>query len=100
MVEVAGLDVAGHELTGARQQSIAGQPWNSPLQQPGSRLSDRSGGYRGRLVTIRVIRRHGRSVLLRAPVVTASQDDPQFAGKARLIGQWWQQHAPGGAVPG
>jgi hypothetical protein len=52
------------------------------------------------MVTIRVIRRHGRPVLLPAPVVTATQDDPQFADQAQLIGQWWQQHGQGGAVPG
>ncbi len=97
--EVTGLDVAGHELTNAKQLGVTGQPWNSPVQQPGSWLAP-SGGYRARMVTIRVIRRHGRPVLLPAPVVTATQDDPQFADQARLIGQWWQQHGQGGAVPG
>jgi hypothetical protein len=97
--EVTGLDVAGHELTSARELGVTGQPWNSPVQQPGSWLAP-SGGYRARLATIRVIRRDGHSVLLRAPVVTATQDDPEFADKARLIGQWWQQYGRGGVVPG
>lgn len=97
--EVTGLDVAGHELTNAKQLGISGQPWNSPVQQPGSHLAP-SGGYRARLATIRVIRRDGHSVLLRAPVVTATQDDPEFADKARLIGQHWQDYGQGGVVPG
>jgi len=97
--EVTGLDVAGHELTDAKQLGITGQPWNSPVQRPGSRLAP-SGGYRARMATIRVIRRHGHSVLLRAPVVTSTQDDPQFADKARLIGQYWQDYGSGGVVPG
>jgi hypothetical protein len=42
-----------------------------------------------------VIRRHGRSVLLRVPAVTSTQDDPEFAGKAPLIGQWWRDHGQG-----
>jgi hypothetical protein len=97
--EVAGLDVAGYELTDARQLAITGQPWNSPVQRPMARLADRGTGYQGKLATIRVIRRHGHSVLLRVPVVTPTQDDPEFADKARLIGQWWQQHGQGGVVP-
>jgi hypothetical protein len=97
--EVAGLDVAGHELTDARQLGITGQPWNSPVQRPGSWLAP-SGGYRARMATIRVIRRHGRPVLLHAPVVTATQDDPEFAAKARLIGQYWHDYGQGHAVPG
>lgn len=97
--EVTGLNVAGHELTHAKQLGVTGQPWNSPVREPGFWLAP-AGGYRARLATIRVIRRHGRPVLLRAPVVTGTQDDPEFADKARLIGQWWLQHGQGGAVPG
>ena len=97
--DVTGLDVAGHELANAKQLGISGQPWNSPVQQPGSYLAP-SGGYRARLATIRVIRRAGHSVLLRAPVVTSTQDDPEFADKARLIGQYWQDYGQGGAVRG
>ena len=97
--EVAGLDVAGHELTGPKQLGVTGQPWNSPVREPGFWLAP-EGGYGARLATIRVIRRHGRSVLLRAPLVTSAQDDPQFADKARLIGQYWQDYGQGGVVPG
>ncbi len=97
--EVTGLNVGGHELTSARQLGVTGQPWNSPVRQPGSYLAP-EGGYRARLATIRVIRRHGRPVLLPAPVVTSTQDDPEFAGKARLIGQYWQDYGSGGVVPG
>ena len=82
---MTGLDVAGHELTHAKQLGVTGQPWNSPVRDPGFWLAP-EGRYRTRLATIRVIRRHGRPVLLRAPGVTARQDDPEFADKARLIG--------------
>jgi hypothetical protein len=97
--DVTGLDVAGHELAHAKQLGVAGQPWNSPVRDPGFWLAP-EGGYRARLATIRVIRRHGRPVLLRAPVVTARQDDPEFADKARLIGQYWRDYGQGGVVPG
>lgn len=98
--EVAGLDVAGYPMTDARQLAITGQPWNSPVKQPLSRLADPASGYRANLATIRVTRRHGRSVLLRVPVVTSAQPAAEFADKARLIGQCWQEYGQGGVVPG
>ena len=55
------------------------------------------GGYRARLATIRVSRRGGRTTLLRAPLVTSWQDDPEFEDKARLIRRWW--HDYGHAAP-
>jgi hypothetical protein len=94
-----GAVAAGHELTHAKQLGVTGQPWNSPVRDPGFWLAP-EGGYGARLATIRVIRRRGRPVLLRAPVVTSGRDDPQFADKARLIGQYWQDYGQGGAVPG
>ncbi len=65
-----------------------------------ARLTDPASGYRAKLATIRVIRRQGRSVLLRVPVVTSAQPDPEFADQARLIGQCWQEYGQGGVVPG
>ncbi len=56
------------------------------------------GGYRARLATVRVSRRRGRSLLLRAPLVTSWQDDPEFQDKVRLIGQWWRGYGQGSAA--
>jgi hypothetical protein len=50
------------------------------------------GGVRGKLYSVRVSRSHGRRLLLRAPLVTAWQRDPEFEAKVRLIHQWWQTY--------
>jgi hypothetical protein len=67
---------------------------HSPVTNPLSRATfNAEAGYRGNWPrsgwpgTIRVARRNGRSVLLRAPLVTSWQDDPGFDDKARVIGQ-------------
>jgi len=52
-------------------------------------------GYRARLDTVRVNRTRGHSLLLRAPLVTAWQSDPEFEDKVRLIHQWWQAYGHG-----
>jgi hypothetical protein len=52
-------------------------------------------GYRARLATVRVNRTRGHSLLLRAPLVTAWQSDPEFEDKVRLIHQWWQAYGHG-----
>jgi hypothetical protein len=52
-------------------------------------------GYRSRLATVRVTRTSGHSLLLRAPLVTAWQSDPEFEDKVRLIHQWWQAYGHG-----
>jgi hypothetical protein len=52
-------------------------------------------GYRARLATVRVNRTRGHSLLLRAPLVTAWQSDPEFEDKVRLIHQWWQAYGQG-----
>ena len=49
----------------------------------------------GKMATVRVARRNGRSVLLRAPLVTSWQDDPDFDDKARVIRQWWHDYGQG-----
>jgi hypothetical protein len=97
-LEVTGLDIHGFALPDADAAPIAGKPWDSPVIQPQSQVTFNSeGGYRGKLATIRVERRHGRSVLLRAPLVTSWQDDPEFADKAQVIGQWWHDYGQGAA---
>jgi hypothetical protein len=56
-------------------------------------------GYRARLATVRVNRTRGHSLLLRAPLVTAWQSDPEFDEKVRLIHQWWQAYGHGAVGP-
>ncbi len=96
--EVTGLDVGGFNVPNAEAAAITGTPWNSPVSQPMSRATFSSdGGYRGKLATIRVTRRNGRSVLLRAPLVTSWQDDSDFDDKTRVIRQWWHDYGQGSA---
>jgi hypothetical protein len=94
--DVAGLDVGGVQELGADVSAIAGTPWNSPVKRPWVMYGS-EGGYRARMATIRVARRSGRTTLLRAPLVTSWQDDPEFEDKARLIRRWW--HDYGHAAP-
>lgn len=94
--DVASLDVGGVRELPADASAIGGTPWNSPVKRPWVMYGS-EGGYRARLATIRVVRRSGRATLLRAPVVTSWQDDPQFEDKARLISRWW--HDYGHAAP-
>jgi len=96
--EVTGLDIGGFTVPDAEAAAITGTPWNSPVTQPLSRATFNSeAGYRGKLATIRVARRNGRSVLLRAPLVTSWQDDPGFDDKARVIRKWWHDYGQGPA---
>jgi hypothetical protein len=96
--EVTGLDIGGFGAPGADTPAITGTPWNSPVHQPMSRAMFTSeGGYRAKIATVRVARRKGRSVLLRAPVVTSWQDDPDFDDKTRVIRQWWHDYGQGPA---
>jgi len=98
--EVTGLDIGGFAAPDAETAAITGTPWNSPVTQPLSRAAFNSeAGYRGKLATIRVTRRNGRSVLLRAPLVTSWQDDPEFDDKTRVIRQWWRDYGQGPAGP-
>jgi hypothetical protein len=92
--EVAGLDVGGSAAADGKQNLIAGKPWDSPVGVPGGTagLVGRSDGGRAKLATVRVLRSTGRPTLLRAPLVTPWQSDPQFEEKARLIRQYWQTY--------
>jgi len=97
--EVTGIQVQEASAGPAQVQAITGQPWDSPAVQPLSRvLHDSQSGYRAKLATVRVTRRGRHPLTLRAPLVTAWQDDPEFGDKARLIRQWWQAYGPGSAV--
>lgn len=89
--EVTGIDVGGAAMPDSEPAAIAGTPWDSPVRSPLSRVTYGSeGGYQARLATVRVSRRHGHSLLLRAPLVTSWQDDPQFDDKVRLLRQQWR----------
>jgi hypothetical protein len=94
--EVTGVQVQQASAGPAEVPAIAGKPWDSPAAQPLSRVRlDSEGGYRAKLATVRVTRRGHQPVTLRAPLVTAWRDDPEFEDKARLIKQWWQAYGPG-----
>jgi hypothetical protein len=96
--EVTGIEVGGSPMPDSGPAAIVGAPWDSPAVQPQSRvILNSEGGYRARLATMRVARRRGRSVLLRALLVTSWQDDPEFENKARLIRQWWRDYGRGPA---
>ena len=64
---------------------------------PGETSSSPSTAVTGGLLsaTVRVARTSGRSLLLRAPLVTTWQSDPEFEDKVRLIHQWWQAYGKG-----
>lgn len=108
--DVTGIEASGYPLPGRRP--LTG-PYVTPLGgvnvgydtvRAGStqfRQARRRGsmaGYRAKLDTVRVTRSHGRGLVLRAPVVTAWQSDPQFDNKVRLIHQWWQTYSQGTAA--
>jgi hypothetical protein len=65
------------------------------LGRPRRRSS--TAGYWGKLFTVRVTRSSGHSLLLRAPLVTAWQSDPQFEDKVRVIDQWRNAYGKGTA---
>lgn len=98
--QVTGLEVTGHTAparsgvprapylsgTGQVNTGYATVRSSGRLGRPGRRSS--TAGYRGKLFTVRVARSSGHSLLLRAPLVTAWQSDPQFEDKVRVIDQW------------
>jgi hypothetical protein len=60
------------------------------------RRGSRSGGTTGRrarLGVVRIIRRHGKGVMLRAPLVTAWAPDPYFSDKLRQMQALSSQYA-------
>jgi hypothetical protein len=53
---------------------------SSPYRRGGGAMGSTT-GRRARLGVIRIFRRHGKSMMLRAPLVTAWAPDPQFSDK-------------------
>jgi hypothetical protein len=102
--QVTGLEVTGHAvparsrvprapyLAGTDQvnRDYATVRGSGRLGRPRQRNS--TGGYRGKLFTVRVARPSGHSLLLCAPLVTAWQSDSQFDEKVRVISQWWDAY--------
>jgi hypothetical protein len=102
--DVAGLDAAGYN--GPKQSLTPATPYltrsgavntSYDTVRRGRRRAGQNStaGYRSRLATIRVTRTRGHSLLLRAPLVTAWQSDPEFDDKVRLIHQWWHAYGQG-----
>jgi hypothetical protein len=71
---------------GDSQSLAAGYDVRRSYSSPSSRYRRGAGmssttGRRARLGVIRIFRRHGKSMMLRAPLVTAWAPDPQFSNK-------------------
>ena len=100
--EVTGVDVTGTEATGLVLSGSGGRrglhvteadpsgQHQLPEQVAGQDAS--TGGFRRKLATVRVARAHGHRLLLRVPLVTAWQGDPEFEDKVATIRQWWQAY--------
>lgn len=103
--DVTGVEVTSPEATGLILSGPGGRRGMhvteaDPSAQP--QLSeqlvsqgDSASGFRARLATVRVGRTSGRSLLLRAPLVTAWSSDPEFNDKVQLIRRWWQAYGQG-----
>jgi hypothetical protein len=97
-VEVTGVEATGVILLGPGGRgglSISeDDPSGPPAQGLERQLADTNdeSGFRAKLATVRVARAHGHRLLLRAPLVTAWQSDPQFADKAQTVRRWWQAY--------
>jgi hypothetical protein len=96
-VEATGVEATGVTLSGAGGRQGLSVTEDDPSGRPGAglerqltRQDNDTSGFRGRMATVRVARAHGRHMLLRAPLVTAWQADPEFGDKVRTIRQWWQ----------
>jgi hypothetical protein len=103
--DVTGIEVTSAEATGlilsgpgGRRSMHVTEVDPSAQAQLSERVvsqGDSASGFRSRLATVRVTRTRGHSLLLRAPLVTAWQSDPEFEDKVRLIQQWWQAYGHG-----
>jgi hypothetical protein len=58
-------------------------------RRTGGRAS-RQGGANRKVATVRIQNSHGHWIELPAPIVTGTQEDPDFADKARRIREYWQ----------
>jgi hypothetical protein len=103
--DVTGVEVTTPEATGevlhsgtrgvrATEVDPSGQP-----QLVDQLAGQGDSGFRAKLATVRVARAHGHRLLLRAPLVTAWQGDPEFQDKVQTIRQWWQTYGQGTPTP-
>jgi hypothetical protein len=102
---VAGFETGGYDAP--KQSLTPASPYLNPsggidtsyatvrLRRMRAGQGNSTAGYRARLATVRVNRTRGHSLLLRAPLVTAWQSDPEFEDKVRLIHEWWQAYGHG-----
>jgi hypothetical protein len=98
-VEVTGVQATGVILSGPGGRLGLSVTEDDPSGRPGAGLDQQldrqdndTSGFRSRMATVRVARAHGRRMLLRAPLVTAWQSDPEFGDKVQTIRQWWQAY--------
>jgi hypothetical protein len=89
--KVAGVEVTGYDVP---TRTV---PTSS--RRAASRL-DSTSGVRAKLFTVRIARAgHRRRMLLRAPLVTAWQSDPEFLDKVEIIRGWQRAYGHGAADP-
>ena len=99
--DVTGVEMEAPEATGLILQGSTGGVHVrevDPSEQPGlvDQLAEQSdSGFRAKLATVHVARAHGHRLLLRAPLVTAWQSDPDFEDKVQTIRKWWQAYGKG-----
>jgi len=95
-VEVTRPEATGLILSGSTRGMHVTEVDPSTQPQLGEQLAgaDES-GLGVKLATVRVARSHGHRLLLRAPLVTAWQEDPEFENKVQTIRQWWQAYGQG-----
>jgi hypothetical protein len=83
-VEVIGMEVTGYD-----------EPTNLG-RDTADRYFNATGGVRAKLYTVRLVRAgHRRRMLLRAPLVTAWQSDPEFTDKVDTIRDWYRTYGHG-----
>jgi hypothetical protein len=103
--DVTGVEMETPEATGLILQGSTGGVHVSevdPSEQPRlvDQLAEQSdSGFSARLATVHVARAHGHRLLLRAPLVTAWQGDPDFEDKVQTIRRWWQAYGKGTSAP-
>jgi hypothetical protein len=105
--DITGIDTKDYQLP---RQGALDPPYVTPdgsvnrgydsvrsMGLQGRRRPSSTGGVRAKLNTVRITQPRGRQLMLRAPLVTDWQSDPEFQDKVRLIRQWWETYAQAAA---